>query len=170
MPITAKLNYLHIAPRKVRLIADLIRKKTVKEAETILSFTKKRTALPMLKLIKSAVSNAKNASGSDEANLYISKIMVDEGPKTKKWMPRARGSPSLIQKKNSHITLVLEEIEKGKTEIQKTQTSVLAEEGKSEKVVKTSLKPKIQRTKTVSKKPIFEGITKRIFGRKSFSK
>jgi hypothetical protein len=64
----------------------------------------------------------------------------------------------------------LEEIEKGKTEIQKTQTSVLAEEGKSEKVVKTSLKPKIQRTKTVSKKPIFEGITKRIFGRKSFSK
>jgi hypothetical protein len=66
--------------------------------------------------------------------------------------------------------LVLEEIEKGKTEIQKTQTSVLAEEGKPEKVVKTSLKPKIQRTKMVSKKPRFEGIAKRIFGRKSFSK
>jgi len=171
MPITAKLNHLHIAPRKVRLIADLIRRKTVKEAEAILSFTPRRAAIPMIKLIKSAVSNVKNISGLDETNLYISKITVDEGPKMKKWMPRARGSPSLIQKKSSHITLVLEEIEKGKNRIQKIQTpSLVSEEKKTEKVVKTSPKTKIKRTEMVSKKPRFGGIVKRIFGRKSFSK
>jgi large subunit ribosomal protein L22 len=171
MPITAKLNHLHIAPRKVRLIADLIRRKTVKEAEAILSFTPRRAATPLLKLIKSAVSNAKSTLGLDEANLYISKITVDEGPKMKKWMPRARGSPSLIQKKNSNINLALEEIEKGKNRIQKTETTPLtAEEKKPDRVTKTSSKPKIQRTENVSKKPGFQGIARRIFGRKSFSK
>ena len=171
MPTTAKLNYLHIAPRKVRLVADLIRKKTVREAENILSFLPKRAAMPLIKLIKSAVSNAKDVLGLDESNLYISKITVDEGPKMKKWMPRARGSPSLIQKKNSHITLVLEEIEKGKTKIRKVKETVpVKEEKKPEKEEKTSLKPKIPKAETVSKKPRFERIAKRIFGRKSFSK
>lgn len=171
MPITAKLNYLHIAPRKVRLIADLIRKKTVKEAENILSFTPRRAALPIVKLIKSAVSNAKNTLGLDESNLYISKITVDEGPKMKKWMPRARGSPSMIQKKNSHITLFLDEIKKEKTGVKKTKEPVkIEEEKKLEKAIKSNFKPKIPRTETLSKKPRFDRITKRIFGRKSFSK
>jgi large subunit ribosomal protein L22 len=171
MPVTAKLNYLHIAPRKVRLMADLIRKKTVKEAEAILNFTPKRAAMPLIKLIKSAVSNAKNTLGLDESNLYISKITVDEGPKMKKWMPRARGSPSQIQKKNSHITLFLDEIEKGKTRVQKIQEPTVAEEEKKpEKVIKDMPKPQIPRTETTTKKPRFERIARRIFGRKSFSK
>ncbi len=171
MPITAKLNYLHIAPRKVRLIADLIRKKTVKEAENILNFTPRRAALPITKLIKSAVANAKNTLGLDGSNLYISKITVDEGPKMKKWMPRARGSPSMIQKKNSHITLVLDEIEKEGAQFQKTKESVkVEEEKKPEKLIKPNLKPKIPRAEIPSKKPRFDRATKRIFGRKSFSK
>ena len=171
MPIVAKLNYLHIAPRKVRLIADSIRKKTVKEAETILSFVPKRAALPLRKLMKSAVANAKNTFGLDESNLFISKITVDEGPKMKTWMPRARGSPSMIQKKNSHITLFLDEIEKGIVRVGKSKTPVKVEgEKKSEKITKPGLKPKIPRAEMLSKKPRFERISKRIFGRKSFSK
>jgi len=170
MPITAKLNNLHIAPRKVRLVADSIRKKTVKEAENILNFITKRAALPMIKLIKSAVANAKNISGLDESNLYISRITVDEGPKMKKWMPRARGSPSPIQKKTSHITLFLDEIEKGKAIGAAQKAALTKEEKKPERIAKSGPKPKISRTETVSQKPRFEKLTKRIFGRKSFSK
>lgn len=169
MSVTAKLNYLHIAPRKVRLIADLIRKKTVKEAESILSFATKRAALPIIKLIKSAISNAKNNFGLEESNLYISKITVDEGPKMKKWMPRARGSPSQIQKKTSHIILVLDEIEKRKAKVQKTQEPFVVEKEQG-KVARNIAKPKIPRSETVAKKPRFERIARRIFGRKSFSK
>lgn len=110
--MTAKLRYLRIAPRKVRLVADLIRGKSVEEAQTILNFTVKRAAQPLLKLLKSAIANAKNNFQLEEANLYISKILVDEGPKYKRWMPRARGRASLIQKKTSHITLILDEINK----------------------------------------------------------
>ena len=112
MPITAKLRYLRIAPRKVRLVADLIRGKSVKEAQTILNFTVKKAAQPLLKLLKSAVNNAKNNFQLEESSLYVAKITVDEGPKYKRWMPRARGQASEIQKKSSHITIVLEEIEK----------------------------------------------------------
>jgi len=171
MQATAKLNYLHIAPRKVRLIADMIRKKSVKEAEKILNFMPQRAALPMIKLIKSAVSNAKNSLGIEESNLFISKITVDEGPKMKKWMPRARGSPSPIHKKTSHISLVLDEIEKGKARVKKeAELSIIEEEKKQEKTMKNIQKPKISRSETEGKKPRLGRIARRIFGRKSFSK
>lgn len=109
MPIIARLRYLRIAPRKVRLVADLIRGKPVREAETILRFQIKRGAEPVRKLLQSALANAKNNFKISEENLFISKITVDEGPKLKRWRPRARGRASPIQKKTSHITLVLEE-------------------------------------------------------------
>lgn len=106
--MTAKLRYLRIAPRKVRLVADLIRGKSVKEAETILRFQVKRPAQPMMKLLQSAKANAKQQE-LDERQLYISKVTVDEGPKLKRYRPRARGRAYKIQKKTSHITLVLDE-------------------------------------------------------------
>lgn len=112
MPVVAKLRYLRIAPRKVRLVADLIRGKKIEEAENILNFTQKRVALPLLKLLKQAIANAKNNFNLDEKNLYISKILVNEGPKLKRILPRARGRADTIQKKTSHITLVLDEIPK----------------------------------------------------------
>lgn len=114
MPVTAKLRYLRMAPRKVRLVADLIRGKSVEEAQNILNFTQKRAALPILKLLKQAIANAKNNFHLDEKNLYISKITVNEGPKLKRVFPRARGQADVIQKKTSHITLILEEIKKTK--------------------------------------------------------
>lgn len=110
MPATAKLRHLRIAPRKVRLIADLVRRKSVEEAQTILNFTTKKAAQPVLKLLKQAVSNAKTGFQLEEKNLYISKILIDEGPKYKRWMPRARGMATPIYKRTSHITIILDEI------------------------------------------------------------
>jgi large subunit ribosomal protein L22 len=107
MEAKAILKYLRIAPRKVRLVADLIRKKDVKRAKEILAFTKKRAALPILKLLNSAVANAKQKYGIDEENLVVDKILVNEGPKLKRVFPRARGRANIIQKKTSHVLIVL---------------------------------------------------------------
>ena len=74
MPVTAKLRHLRITPRKVRLVADLIRGKRAEEAQNILNFTIKKAAFPILKLLRSALANAKNSFQLDESNLYISKI------------------------------------------------------------------------------------------------
>ena len=107
MTVTAKLRNLRIAPRKVRLVAELLKNKPVPEAQAILTFTTKKATKSLLKLLNSAVANARNNFQLEPANLYISKITVDEGTKFKRWMPRARGQASEIQKKTSHITLVL---------------------------------------------------------------
>jgi len=81
----AKLHYLKITPRKVRLVADLIRGKKVEEAQNILRFTQKRATLPLLKLLNQAISNAvNNNSGIDENNVFITKIFVDGGPVAKR--------------------------------------------------------------------------------------
>jgi len=123
MEVKAYLRHLRMAPRKVRLVADLIRGKSVEEAQNILNFTTKRVALPLLKLLKQAIFNAKNNFQLDEKNLYISKIIVDEGPKLKRVFPRARGHADEIQKKTSHIPLILDEIKKKpkKSEVQSTK-------------------------------------------------
>jgi len=109
MQVKAQLKYLRIAPRKVRLVADVIRGKGALEAQTILSFTIKKASTPLLKLLKSAVANAKNNFKLEEADLYISKIEVNEGPKNKRWRARARGQAYEIQKKTSHINIVLDQ-------------------------------------------------------------
>ena len=109
MSVTAKLRHLRIAPRKVRLVADLIRGKSASEAETILSFQTKRASYPIAKLLKSALANAKNNLKLKEGNFYISKITVDGGPSLKRSRPRARGRAYPILKRTSHITLVLDE-------------------------------------------------------------
>lgn len=109
MEIIAKLNYYRMAPRKVRLVAGLIRGKKVNEVLAQLAFVSKRSVPDMAKLLKSAISNAKNNFKiKDEQNLYIKKITVDEGPTLKRYMPRARGRAAMIRKKTSHITVVLE--------------------------------------------------------------
>src|SRR4030042_1925898 len=109
MIITASLRHLRIAPRKVRMVSDLIKGKSIEQTQTILNYTIKKASLPILKLLKSAVANAKNNFHLDPSNLYISKIIVDEGPRLKRWRPRARGRAAEIIKRTSHITLYLEE-------------------------------------------------------------
>jgi len=167
MSVTAKLRYLRIAPRKVRLVADLIREKSVEEAQTILSFTTKKAAKVLLKLLKQAIANAKTNFQLEEKNLYISKILVDEGPKYKRWMPRARGMASPIQKKTSHVTIELTEIEKKPRKIKKIKKAEKVEKiervEKVPKVEKPKLRPEIEEAKPKVKRGI-----RRIFRRKAF--
>jgi large subunit ribosomal protein L22 len=122
MQVQAKLKYLRIAPRKVRLIADLVRGKDTAKAFAILKFSTNKTAPILIKLIKSAVANATNNSKLDENNLYISDLQVCGGPILKRSRPRARGSAFEIQKKTSHIFIKLDEINKGKSKPVKIQT------------------------------------------------
>ncbi len=101
------------SPRKVRLVADLIRGKSVKHALIQLEVGGKRANSPIVKLIKSAVSNAKNNFDLDdndlEENLRIKEIRIDKGIVLKRIMPRARGSAARINKRSSHISIVLEQ-------------------------------------------------------------
>lgn len=110
MSVKAKLRHLRIAPRKVRLVADLIRGKSAEEAQVILNFTVKKAAKNLLKLLKGAVASARYNSGGEESNFYVSEITVDEGPTLKRWRARARGQAGRIHKKTSHITIALEQI------------------------------------------------------------
>ena len=108
--IKAELNYLRIAPRKARLVANMIRGKAAGQAKALLGFALKGAARPMKKLLESAMANAKNDFNIENPDeLIISKLTVDEGPKLKRWRARARGRAMQIQKKTSHITLVLAE-------------------------------------------------------------
>ncbi|OGG85613.1 50S ribosomal protein L22 [Candidatus Kaiserbacteria bacterium RIFOXYB1_FULL_46_14] len=94
------------SPRKVRLIADLVRGKKVTEALRQLSFVNKRSAAPFAKVINSAVANAKSVGRSPES-LTIAKVAVDKGTTITRFMPRARGSASPINRRSSHITVEL---------------------------------------------------------------
>jgi len=96
------------APRKVRLIADVVRGKKVNEALAALKFVDKRASLPFAKVIESALANAVSA-GKEASRLFIKKVAVDKGTILKRSMPRARGSASRINKRNSHISVELGE-------------------------------------------------------------
>ncbi|MEK7519444.1 MAG: 50S ribosomal protein L22 [Patescibacteria group bacterium] len=178
MSVIAKLRYLRIAPRKVRLVTPLIKGKEVNKAEIILKFTVKKAAQPILKLLKSAVASARHNFQLDEKNLYISKITVDEGPKFKRWRARARGRAAEIQKKTSHITLILEEIvtkSKGSKKIaKKLKLKPTLEVEKSEELEKTEKEDKAffgkwrNKSKMERARPKIEKGLKRIFRRKSF--
>ncbi len=103
----AKLNYLRIAPRKVRSVADLVKGLSVNDAEAQLLVQPRRPAKALLKLLRSAVANAKNNQRLNPNHLFIASFRVDGGPMLKRMLPRARGSASPIQKKMSNVTLVL---------------------------------------------------------------
>lgn len=172
MSVTVKLPYLRIAPRKVRLLADLIRGKGVSNAQTILNFTTKKASGILLKLLNQAVANAKKNLNLDASNLYISKILVNEGPKLKRFRPRARGSAYEIQKKTSHIIITLDE-RGGRTKAE--MVSARPEEKIPEKDVsarkvekkKTLIKPKMNIEKETLKPKTGENINK-IFRRQTF--
>jgi len=115
--IKAKLRFLRQSPRKVRLVADLIRGKYAVKAVAELTVLNKKAARPIKKLLESAIANAKNNFNLDEKGLIVGTITVDDGPTLKRWTPRARGRATTIRKRTSHIELILktkQEIEKKK--------------------------------------------------------
>ena len=101
----ARLRNLRIAPRKARIIADLVRGKDVGSAINTLRFMNKSGSREFFKLIVSAVANAEDKGEADVENLYISKVTVDQGSTLKRWRPRAQGRGTRIEKKTSHVTL-----------------------------------------------------------------
>ena len=169
MEVTTKLRYLRIAPRKVRLVADLIRGSKVEAAKTKLEFLTKKAAIPMLKLLNSAIANAKNNFQLDKTNLYISKIFVDEGPKLKRWRARARGVSGRIQKKTSHIILTLSQsqIEKKPKRVKRIKRRLEEEKAEAkEKKIKIS-KPKFRPEMKIREAKKAKGMRK-FFRRKAF--
>ena len=108
---TAKATYIRIAPRKVQIVLDLIRNQPADKAMAILKYTPKAACEPLMKLLKSAIANAENNNNMDVSKLYVAECSVSQGPTLKRVRPRAQGRAFRINKKTSHITLVLKEME-----------------------------------------------------------
>ena len=119
----AKLLYLRIAPRKTRLVADLVRGESAVRARHQLEFSTQRAAVPLLKLLKSALANAQKQDESlDENSLYIKELRVDAGPILHRYRAASRGMVAPIEKKTSHITITLTKREaKPKSKSQKSK-------------------------------------------------
>ena len=113
MQAKATAKTVRIAPRKVRLVVDLIRGKDVGEAIAILKHTNRSASPVVEKVLKSAIANAEHNYEMDPDNLYISEAYVNEGVTLKRFRPRAQGRASKIDKRTSHITLVVSEKKEG---------------------------------------------------------
>ena len=164
---TAQLNYLHIAPRKVRLIANTLTGMPVRDAEAQLLLRSQRSAKPLLKLLRSAVANAKQNQQISVEKLVVRRVIVDQGPMLKRGLPRAQGRMTPIQKKMSHVTLFLEEAAQGRE-----SRFTIIPPPKKEKKEQKEAKPRAERVKkpeiSSSEKPKEKGgFFKRIFQRKS---
>lgn len=109
MQAKAIARTVRIAPRKVRLVVDLIRGKQVGEAIATLRLTPKAASPVVEKLLNSAIANAEHNYDMDINNLVVSEVFVDEGPTMKRFRPRAQGRASQINKRTSHITIVVKE-------------------------------------------------------------
>ncbi|WP_199497502.1 MULTISPECIES: 50S ribosomal protein L22 [unclassified Mitsuokella] len=109
MESKAVAKYVRIAPRKVRVVMDLIRGKNVAEAFAILKFTPKAGAEVVEKVLRSAVANAENNFDMDVEKLFVKTAFVDQGPTLKRIHPRSRGQAFKILKRTSHVTIVVDE-------------------------------------------------------------
>ena len=111
MEARAILKYARISPRKVKIVMDLIRNQDADKAMAILKFTPKSACEYLEKLLASAIANAENNHNMDVSRLYVAECSVSQGPTLKRIRPRAQGRAFRINKKTSHITLVLKEME-----------------------------------------------------------
>ena len=148
MEVKAKAKYIRMSPRKIRLVINAVRGMAVEEALTRLRFMKKAAALPVYKLIYSAMSNAVHNFHLDKSDLIIKVITVDGGPVLHRWRARAFGRAAPIRKRTAHIAVTLTELESkvGSAEEQKTVTTKEAVP-----VVKKTKKIKTKTVKTAKK-------------------
>ena len=109
MEAIAKLRHARISPRKVKIVLDLIRGKDAATAMAILKNTPKSASEYLIKLLGSAIANAENNFHMDVTKLYVSECFVTPGPTLKRIMPRAKGSADRINKRTSHVTIVVKE-------------------------------------------------------------
>jgi large subunit ribosomal protein L22 len=128
-----------MSPRKVKLVADLIRGSSVKNAEVQLRFAKKMASVPVAKLLKSAVANAENNFSLKKENLFVKTIYANEGPMLKRWRARAFGRAGSILKRMCHVTIVLDEIPSA-------EKKAVAEKIKTVKTEEKKIVKKIKKT------------------------
>jgi large subunit ribosomal protein L22 len=184
MQVSAQLNNLRKSPRKVRLVANMLKGISVKDADEQLKFLVKGSVPSLGKLLKSAVANAENNLGLDKDNLFIKDVIVNESKKLKRWLPRAHGRASLLLKRTSDIKIILEELVegKGRKKIKKQEIKDIkavkgvetekkekekTEESKEEKkeIVKERVEKEFVDEKKKAEKS--KGFLKRVFRRKS---
>ena len=111
--VRAVAKWIRTAPRKLRLVADMVRGKKASEAVTLLDFTNKRAARTLNKVIKSAIANAENNHDLDTNKLVVSQLYVDQGPMFKRYLPKSRGRATPVLKYGSHITVVVRQRQEG---------------------------------------------------------
>lgn len=164
MEVKAKAKFIRMSPKKVRLVANLVREEEVEKALSLLKFSKKAAAQPLIKLINSAMANAVNNFELEKSNLYIKEIKVDEGSVLKRWLPRAYGRATPIRKRSSHISIILDEVvASGKKEAKKqkiakpTKMTTKPKEEKGVKIKEESEKKKEKDDLDIKKVNIEEG-------------
>ncbi|HBU27897.1 TPA: 50S ribosomal protein L22 [Candidatus Uhrbacteria bacterium] len=144
----ATLRFLKIAPRKVRLVADMIRGENVETAISQLTHSSKIAARPVRKLIESAAANAVHNEKMQRDALIVQTITVDDGPTAKRSMPRAHGRATVIRKRTSHVNVILME----KPTLPKEEAATPPEVKKAKAPVKTVASAKKAQAKSTSKK------------------
>lgn len=168
MKVEASLNNLRITPRKVRLVAYSIKGLSVDEAAAQLEKQVKKPSDFLAKLLESAIANAENNFSLDRSNLFVDDVVVGEGPKLKRWMPRAQGRATPIWRRMSRVRLILAEKVEGKIVKKQKKVSKKEEhaEGKEKKAVSSSVAGKVN-AKKVSPTKTRGGYGKKVFQRKS---
>ena len=109
MEVKATAKYIRIAPRKIRIVMNLIRAKSIREAFAILKFTPKVGSEVIEKVLRSAVANAEHNNDMDVEKMFVSSCSVDQGPTLKRIHPRSRGQAFKILKRSSHVTVAVSE-------------------------------------------------------------
>lgn len=140
-------RYLRISPKKVNLVADLVRGKTAEYALNFLQFAPKKSAKPLLEAVRSAVANAENNFKQNKKDLFIAKIIVNEGPTLKRARPVSRGRSHPILKRTTHVT-----IELGVRAMDKTESNKADVQEKEVKKVASAPKKRITKAKPSSNK------------------
>jgi len=110
--VVASAKYVRTSARKARLVADLVRGKSVADAQAILAYSTRAAAVPVRKVLQSAIANADHNHGLDARDLRLVRVTVDEGPTIKRYRPRARGTATSIHKRTCHITIGVAETER----------------------------------------------------------
>lgn len=183
MKVSAKLNGLRIAPRKSKLVADLIKGMDVSEALNQLDVHVKKTSGYMKKLLESAIANGENNFGIDKSNMYVFDVIIGAGPVMKRWMPKAFGRAGQILKRTSKIEIILEERVEGKNrktkeqmekekaekikERKKTEKEIEDKKDKEEKKVIQEKKEEIKKEDKGKKEVKKKSWAKKMFQRKS---
>ncbi len=155
MQATAKIKYLMMSPRKVRRVVELVKGKPLEEAITILKFTNKAAATPLLKTIQSAAANALSEEGTSRLkaeDLTIARIQVDEGPRAKRVRFRAMGRVYRYKHRFTHLTVVVEGEPGEEAPAKKRRPRIRKTIKKSERAAKTKAKKPAAKKKTTAKK------------------